>query len=246
VLVRAGHREPTHTHRHPTVMIVDRPARLRYFADGPGIDVPPADGDTAPKTELLAPEGPHSVQNIDDHDCHAFRIPRTASGFVAFLTAPIAERPLSPKLPPSALNVPRLGTGGMLFATTKQDCRDSSSPSCATTDRVYPGARQWRQPSDTLIGRIDAQEDLMCCQGTEQCTCSYWTCTCVCCPECIYRRRERERKAQRETPQRKAHRPTSQSKDSSSLAGCLGSVVLIVIAIFVIAFFVGVIIAIIR
>lgn len=74
--MHAGTREPEHTHRYPSVMIVDRPARLRYYAgDQPGVDVSPASGAYAlPKTELLGPEGPHSVENVDDHDYHAFRI----------------------------------------------------------------------------------------------------------------------------------------------------------------------------
>jgi len=76
VIVPAGTREPEHTHRYPSVMIVDRPARLRYYAlDRHGVDVSPASGaDALPRTELLAPEGPHAVENVDDHDYHAFRI----------------------------------------------------------------------------------------------------------------------------------------------------------------------------
>lgn len=31
VMIEAGVREPEHTHRHPGVMIVDRPARIRSF-----------------------------------------------------------------------------------------------------------------------------------------------------------------------------------------------------------------------
>lgn len=76
VIVRAGHREPEHTHRHPSVMIVDRPARLRYHAEArPGVDIArPANDQVGPRAELLAPEGLHSVENVDDHDYHAFRI----------------------------------------------------------------------------------------------------------------------------------------------------------------------------
>lgn len=44
VIVRAGTREPEHTHRDPSVMIIDQPARLRYYAGGQsGVDVAPAD-----------------------------------------------------------------------------------------------------------------------------------------------------------------------------------------------------------
>jgi hypothetical protein len=75
VIVRAGHREPEHTHRHPSVVIVDRPARLRYYYEAQsGVDITPAPDETGPKAQLLAPEGPHSVKNVDDHDYHAFRI----------------------------------------------------------------------------------------------------------------------------------------------------------------------------
>jgi hypothetical protein len=88
VVVRAGVREPEHTHRYPSVMIVDRPARLRYYAAGnPGVDIAPSSSPgTQPRTELLGPEGPHAVENIDDHDYHAYRIehaqiqPQSASG----------------------------------------------------------------------------------------------------------------------------------------------------------------------
>jgi hypothetical protein len=62
----------------------------------------------------------------------------------------------------------------------------------------------------------------MCCQGTQQCSCSYHTCRCVCCAECIWRRREREGSAQRATPQREA---------PPSPAGCLCLVVLTVILV---------------
>ena len=34
VTIAAGHREPEHTHRDPSVMIVDGPARIRYYQDG--------------------------------------------------------------------------------------------------------------------------------------------------------------------------------------------------------------------
>jgi hypothetical protein len=31
VTIAAGHREPEHTHRDPSVMIIDGPARIRYY-----------------------------------------------------------------------------------------------------------------------------------------------------------------------------------------------------------------------
>lgn len=78
VIIRAGHREPEHTHRHPSVMIVDRPARLRYYDEAQsGVDIAPPANETGPRAQLLASEGPHSVENVDDHNYHAFRIEYT-------------------------------------------------------------------------------------------------------------------------------------------------------------------------
>jgi len=34
VTIPAGHREPEHTHREPSVMIVDGPARIHYYQGG--------------------------------------------------------------------------------------------------------------------------------------------------------------------------------------------------------------------
>ena len=59
-------------------MIVDRPARLRYYdAAGSSVDINPAADETGPRAQLLGVEGPHSVENIDGHDYHAFRIEYT-------------------------------------------------------------------------------------------------------------------------------------------------------------------------
>lgn len=76
VVVPVGVREPQHTHRWPSVMIIDRPARIRYYeGDEPGVDVSPSkDPQALPKTEWLDPEGPHSIENLDQHDYHAYRI----------------------------------------------------------------------------------------------------------------------------------------------------------------------------
>jgi quercetin dioxygenase-like cupin family protein len=52
VTIAPGEREPEHTHRWPSVMVVHQPARVSW----------------------LDPEGPHSVENIDDHVYRAFRI----------------------------------------------------------------------------------------------------------------------------------------------------------------------------
>lgn len=76
VLIEAGAREPEHTHRYPSVMIVDEPARIRYYEHGaltfesPAPDTPPQ----GPKAVWMDAEGPHSVENIDSTRYHALRI----------------------------------------------------------------------------------------------------------------------------------------------------------------------------
>jgi predicted metal-dependent enzyme (double-stranded beta helix superfamily) len=76
VMIAAGAREPEHTHRWPSVMIVDEPARIRYYEHGvqtfesPAMDSRPQ----GPKAVWLEPEGPHSVENIDSSRYHALRI----------------------------------------------------------------------------------------------------------------------------------------------------------------------------
>jgi hypothetical protein len=76
VIVEPGTREPEHTHRYPSVMIIDQPARIRYYDRGKLTFDSPADPPPplAPRVSWLAPEGPHAVENIDDHAFHAFRI----------------------------------------------------------------------------------------------------------------------------------------------------------------------------
>jgi quercetin dioxygenase-like cupin family protein len=34
VIIEPGAREPEHTHQAPSVMIIDEPARIRYYTDG--------------------------------------------------------------------------------------------------------------------------------------------------------------------------------------------------------------------
>jgi hypothetical protein len=78
VTIATGSREPTHTHRWPSVMLVDRPARIRYYS-GDTLTytspekLPPAT-EPDPRVSWLDPEGPHSVENIDEHRYGAFRI----------------------------------------------------------------------------------------------------------------------------------------------------------------------------
>ena len=74
VEIAPGEREPVHTHRRPSLMIVDEPARIRYYANG----VLTAESDERSTAEpivmWLDPEGPHEVENVDNRRYHAYRI----------------------------------------------------------------------------------------------------------------------------------------------------------------------------
>lgn len=89
-----------------------------------------------------------------------------------------------------------------------------------------------KRPS--YVGRTGDSEvgDFMCCQGTQQCTCSYHTCRCVCCAECNWRRSQRERSEQPTTPP---------SEAPSALACCLSLVVLTVVIVVIVAIVLAVI-----
>ncbi len=76
VAIEPGAREPEHTHQAPSVMIIDSPARIRYYAGGT-LQFESAARPAAPSGPLVGwmePEGPHSVENIDQHCYHAIRI----------------------------------------------------------------------------------------------------------------------------------------------------------------------------
>src|SRR5438034_3581896 len=74
VTIPAGHREPEHTHRAHSVMIVDGPAQIRYYkGDVLTFASPPGPGAVGTRASWMEPEGPHSVENIDDHPYHAIR-----------------------------------------------------------------------------------------------------------------------------------------------------------------------------
>jgi hypothetical protein len=79
VSIAEGHRELEHTHRDPSVMIVDGPARIRYYRGDILTFSSPADNAASgTRASWLDPEGPHSVENVDDHRYHAIRVePRT-------------------------------------------------------------------------------------------------------------------------------------------------------------------------
>lgn len=100
VRIEAGQRVPEHTHRRPSVVVVDQPAMLRHHTDdssdmatddvGSGsakagdtaageVETDDMTGDNSPDKAAAGvfwsdPVGPHVVENIDDHDFHAVRI----------------------------------------------------------------------------------------------------------------------------------------------------------------------------
>jgi hypothetical protein len=77
VTIAPGDREPEHTHRWPSIMVVHQPARIRYYTgDALTFTSPeqPSPAESGPRASWLEPEGPHSVENIDDGSYGAFRI----------------------------------------------------------------------------------------------------------------------------------------------------------------------------
>jgi hypothetical protein len=74
VIIEPGAREPLHTHRAPSVMIVDQPARIRYYTGDTLTFESPIDAPMERRTSWLEPEPPHSVENVDEHLYHAYRI----------------------------------------------------------------------------------------------------------------------------------------------------------------------------
>jgi hypothetical protein len=75
VVIEPGVREPEHTHQAPSFMIVDEPARIRYYQAGMVLFESEATGpEPVTSVHRMDPEGPHSVENLDEHRYHAFRI----------------------------------------------------------------------------------------------------------------------------------------------------------------------------
>ncbi len=81
VEILPGEKEPTHTHRWPSVMLVDRAARIRYYDETEAVAFESDHRDptetarrSPPDIEWLEPEGPHAVENIDTVPYHAIRI----------------------------------------------------------------------------------------------------------------------------------------------------------------------------
>jgi hypothetical protein len=74
VTIEPGVREPLHTHRASSVMIVDGPAHIHYYTGDTLTFETPLDAPAERRTSWLGPEPPHSVENIDVHPYHAYRI----------------------------------------------------------------------------------------------------------------------------------------------------------------------------
>ena len=76
IAIEPGAREPEHTHRWPSVMIIDRAARIRYYESGVKTFESPqqSSSENGPKVTWMDPEGPHAVENIDKQPYHALRI----------------------------------------------------------------------------------------------------------------------------------------------------------------------------
>jgi hypothetical protein len=81
VVIPPGETEPRHTHRWPSVLLVDRAARIRYYdAEGTvAYESPERAADESatlspPRAEWMEPEGPHAVENIDTVPYHALRV----------------------------------------------------------------------------------------------------------------------------------------------------------------------------
>lgn len=81
VVVPPGETDPVHTHGWPSVMLVDRAARVRYYdGDGDVVSESPERPDdesatqSPPRVECLEPEEPHAVETVDTVPFHATRV----------------------------------------------------------------------------------------------------------------------------------------------------------------------------
>jgi hypothetical protein len=76
VVIEPGSREPEHTHEAVSVMIVDEPARIRYYeGDALRFESPARSGSpVGVRVRWMESEGPHSVENIDQRRYHAIRV----------------------------------------------------------------------------------------------------------------------------------------------------------------------------
>jgi hypothetical protein len=76
VVIEPGTREPEHTHQAASVMIVDEPARIRYYQGG-ALQFESAGrlaSSAGVRVRWMEPEGPHWVENIDEYRYHAIRV----------------------------------------------------------------------------------------------------------------------------------------------------------------------------
>jgi len=74
VVIPPGVREPEHTHRCPSVMVVTEAAAFRYFVGDGLLYEGDAHWDEPPQALWMDPEGPHAIENVDDRTYRAFRI----------------------------------------------------------------------------------------------------------------------------------------------------------------------------
>jgi hypothetical protein len=76
VMIEPGTREPEHTHHALSVMLIDQPAHIKYYVGNELRFESPQAPDSTPGIQVhwMDPEGPHSVENIDQHRYHAIRV----------------------------------------------------------------------------------------------------------------------------------------------------------------------------
>ena len=73
VIIKPNHKEPHHTHKWRSVMIVDAPTDLRYYDKDNKMTAIAGVYET--KIEWMNPEGLHSVENLNSKKTyHAIRI----------------------------------------------------------------------------------------------------------------------------------------------------------------------------
>ena len=74
VVLKPKHREPYHTHKWPSILIMLQDSPVRYYDSSNRVKFE-TDGSTPPwSTEWMAPEAAHSVENIGDQAIEAIRI----------------------------------------------------------------------------------------------------------------------------------------------------------------------------
>jgi hypothetical protein len=77
VVIEPGTRQPENTtHRAPSVMIIDEPARIRHHQDGTLLFESQAHPGSRPgvRVRWMEPEDPHSAGNTGQHRYHAIRV----------------------------------------------------------------------------------------------------------------------------------------------------------------------------